>query len=87
MSSFDDNDSLSFLHTIARFRAKKKQRNVVLQETAAELRIKLEKLEKEKEAVRFGISPLDWIYGARVLTPSSLTAVAHFAESMVEGYH
>jgi len=40
-------------HTAAaRFRAKKKQRNVVLQETAAELRERLAELQKEKEAVR-----------------------------------
>jgi hypothetical protein len=38
---------------LARFRAKKKQRNVALQETAAQLREKVAELEKEKEAVSF----------------------------------
>lgn len=35
----------------ARFRAKKKQKNVALQQTAAQLRDKVAQLEKEKEAL------------------------------------
>jgi hypothetical protein len=53
---FDVVTDLERLHArllLARFRAKKKQRNVALQETAAQLREKVAELEKEKEAVSF----------------------------------